>query len=204
MSKEYVKVYLFFLNDINIYHEILYRYGNELENEYKKDSKLLYAWTSKKKLMKKYAKLRKDIFDIMSINIDISKYNDFAETYELQEIIEKKFSNSDEKLYPTLYEYTLIEDYFNDTVFITLSEYTKTYPMIFNSTYREVLDIILYNNSYFMSDYSYENYIEDEEMYRYNLGYSITGEYGYDVTDILGIVDRVTLYKYIFTDILLN
>lgn len=204
MSKEYVKVYLFFLNDINIYHEILYRYGNELENEYIKDSKLLYAWTSKKKLMKKYAKLRKDIFDIMSINIDVSKYNDFAETYELQEIIDGKFDDNNERLYPTLYEYTLIEDYFRDTLLITLSEYTKIYPMLFKDIYRESLDILLYNNSYFLSEYSYDHKMEYEELYSYNLDFNISGEYGYDINDILGMLDKVTLYKYIFTDILLN
>ena len=204
MSKEYVKVYLFFLNDINIYHEILYRYGYELENEYIKDSKLLYAWTSKKKLMKKYAKLRKDIFDIMSINIDVSKYNDFAETYELQEIIDGKFDDNNERLYPTLYEYTLIEDYFRDTLLITLSEYTKIYPMLFKDIYRESLDILLYNNSYFLSEYSYDHKMEYEELYSYNLDFNISGEYGYDIKDILGMLDKVTLYKYIFTDILLN
>ena len=204
MSKEYVKVYLFFLNDINIYHEILYRYGYELENEYIKDSKLLYAWTSKKKLMKKYAKLRKDIFDIMSINIDVSKYNDFAETYELQEIRDKKFDDSNERLYPTLYEYSIVEDYFRDTLLITLSEYTKIYPMLFKDIYRESLDILLYNNSYFLSNYSYDQNMEYEECYTYNLDFNITGEYGYDIKDILGMIDKVTLYKYIFTDILLN
>lgn len=204
MSKEYVKVYLFFLNDINIYHEILYRYGYELENEYIKDSKLLYAWTSKKKLMKKYDKLRKDIFDIMSINIDVSKYNDFAETYELQEIIDGKFDDNNERLYPTLYEYTLIEDYFRDTLLITLSEYTKIYPMLFKDIYRESLDILLYNNSYFLSEYSYDHKMEYEELYSYNLDFNISGEYGYDINDILGMLDKVTLYKYIFTDILLN
>lgn len=204
MSKEYVKVYLFFLNDMNIYHEILYRYGNELENEYIKDSKLLYAWTSKKKLMKKYTKLRKDIFDIMSINIDVSKYNDFAETYELQEIVDKKFDGSNERLYPTLYEYSIVDDYFKDTVLITLSEYTKIYPMIFKDIYRESLDMLLYNNAYFLSEYSYDYKMEYEELYDYNLDFNITGEYGYDIRDVLGMIDKVVLYKYIFTDILLN
>lgn len=204
MSKEYVKVYLFFLNDVNIYHEILYRYGYELENEYIKDSKLLYAWTSKKKLMKKYSKLRKDIFDIMSINIDVSRYNDFAETYELQEIRDKKFDDSNEKLYPTLYEYSIVEDYFRDTLLITLSEYTRIYPMLFKDIYRESLDILLYNNSYFLSHYSYDHKTDYDEFYSYNLDFNVTGEYGYDINDILGMMDRVTLYKYIFTDILLN
>jgi hypothetical protein len=204
MSKKYVKVYLFFLVDTGIYDDILYKYGNELENEYVKDSTLLYAWTSKKKYMKKFCKLRKDVFNIMSINIDIERYNDFAETYDLQEIINERVGEVDD-VYPTLYEYNMMTDYRNNTIISTLSDFTESYPLIFNDKYIKELDFLLYNNSYNMK---YDTYIDVDscvrDNYEHNMSYGITGEYGYDINMIIDTLDIYTIYKYIFSDIILN